>query len=81
MNANCWRDSDAGAQKRKEAARGASGPKSREETPKEGTAATTLPHRNNMRVQRTKSKCFFLHCGRPSQSAPQGFVSASHLTR
>jgi hypothetical protein len=68
MNANCWRDPDAGAQKRKEAARGASGPKSREETPKEGTAATTLPHRNNMRVQRTKSKCFFcIAAGRRSQ--------------
>ncbi len=46
--------------KRKEAACEASGPKSREETPKEGMATTTLSHRNNMRVQRTKIKRFFM---------------------
>jgi hypothetical protein len=46
--------------KRKEAACEASGPKSREETPKEGMATTALSHRNNMRVQRTKIKRFFM---------------------
>lgn len=34
-------------------------PKSREETPKEGSGnARALPHRNNMRPRRTKCKGF-----------------------
>jgi len=46
-------------------------PKSREETPKEGSdSAKALPHRTNMRPRCTKRKCFWFIFG-AKPAAPQ----------
>jgi len=52
-------------------------PKSREETPKEGsgTAWRAIPHCNNMSLQRTKIKVCKEICDRTETVMPQGHAS------